>query len=129
METIDDYTIYCTPKQTKAALELGAKIVIFSNKGQISDETAKRWNMFNVGIVTYRLPTTEEMIGWLEEQGVKCFVLQDIYDDDSYNIQINKELIRTGHPQYNYPLSYNSRKEATLAVIDAALEYLSNNKK
>lgn len=130
------YTIYCTPEQTRQAFELGAPIDIFGY-GDLGDAEDKILKLNNQCIIEREddnsvtvsfLPTAEQMLNWLEEQGVKCFVLQDMYDDNTYNIQINKELIRTGHSQYNYPLTHNSRKEATLSAIDAALEYLISNK-
>lgn len=116
---MNDYTIYCTPEQARRALELNAPI-----KVTFLDIP----NKFEYEGCPLEIPTSEQMINWLEGQGIKCFVLPDMYDDDSYNIQINKNLITTGHSQYDYPLSYNSRKEATINVINMALEYLSQNK-
>ena len=66
MESISDYSIYCTEEQTKKALELGAPINF-------------RWlyhgipfhKEVNIEYGHYaEIPTTEEMVGWLEEQGV-----------------------------------------------------------
>lgn len=125
------YTIYCTEAQTKKALELGAPIenhnYTFGNN-ETCTYLGKDYTKQPALDWFAQQPTAEQMLGWLEEQGVKCFICQDMYDDDSYNIQINNKLVRTGHPQYNYPLSYHFRKEATLAAIDAALEYLVDNK-
>lgn len=121
---MNEYAIYCTEVQTKKALELGAPIEAqeYCPIGGLDND----W--FAKGRYCFHIPTAEEMIGWLEKQGVNCFILRDMYDDDAYNIQINEKLITTGHPQYNYPIPYDSRKEATLAAIDAALEFLSNKK-
>lgn len=110
---MNDYTIYCTEEQTKKALELGAPIKMTLLEGNQLRPIQ---------------PTAEQMLGWLEEMNIKCFIIPDIYKDDSYNIQINDKLVTTGHSQYNYPLTYDTRQEAIIAVIDAALEYSSNQK-
>lgn len=113
------YTIYCSEQQTKRALELGAPIE------PTGIYQVNAW--LEINGATYIIPTVEQMITWLEERNIKCFIIPDIYEDDSYNIQINDKLVTTGHSQYSYPC-YDTRKEATLAVIDAALEYLTNQK-
>lgn len=120
MKTISDYTIYCTPEQTKKALELGAPIKYTLER--LIDSCFKPI-----------IPTAEQMISWLEEQGMLIdvsFIGTDkpkmqgdkIFIYHVFDLNEWKELI---------PFSriYSSRKEATLASIDAALEYLSNNKK
>lgn len=114
MEFITQYTIYCTPEQTKKALELGAPIMNghYYHKICIINDN------------DYATPTAEEMIGWLEER-------EEISD-----LHIFKPAIRwtfelytsNGGGKNNHPL-FNTRKEATLAAIDAALEYLERQKK
>lgn len=104
MKTIDDYTVYCTEAQTKKALELGAPIEYDSELPSI-----------------VLCPTAEQMIGWLRSKGFRFKITEfeegtlwkvahgdwfDFSDDDGVN-----------------------PKEATLAAIDAALEYLMNKKK
>lgn len=64
MKTISDYTIYCTPEQTKKALELG--VPIEKKEIQVCDNAK---NFFWHDDFYYNYPTAEEMIGWLEEQG------------------------------------------------------------
>ena len=56
MEKMEKYTIYCTEAQTKKALELGAPI-----------QTIKK-PQYSVGLIAK--VTAEQMIGWLEEQGI-----------------------------------------------------------
>lgn len=109
MKTIKDYTIYCTTEQTKKALELGAPIEEFnvsSIKGQKS----------------YNYPTAEQMIGWLEEQEDidLISICKSSFGDWDYFI-FSKTAEIAVHARV-----YDSRKEATLAAIDAALEYLSS---
>lgn len=121
------YTLYCSLEQTKKALELGAPI-------ERGHEGSK---YFNIGVPTFYnendeicrvknsvvfVPTAEEMLGWLAEQGLA------IDTEWSWNGQVTmwvwynpeKELIYTSHA--------NSLKEATLAAIDSALEYLKQQK-
>lgn len=148
MKTISDYTIYCTPEQTKKAFELGAPIRNFITKEEskrlvdkarlenrieeYENELAK-YHQTIIGDMVYCYPTAEQMISWLEEQGMLIdvsFIGTDkpkmqgdkIFIYHVFDLNEWKELI---------PFSriYSSRKEATLASIDAALEYLSNNKK
>lgn len=97
------YEIRCTPEQTRKAIELGAPI-----------------------------PTAEQMLGWLEEQGLhinfdttseedinNCLIIKwEYFIYNKYHDIINDQY-------YEYP----TRKKAILAAIDAALEYLSNTTK
>lgn len=119
------YTIYCTEEQTKKARELGAPIEIKS-----IEEAPKDWQgkAFFTGMSTCaKLSTAEQMLNWLEEQGL--FVgTQRIKNADKtftyyYNISDNDcENINNGM------WMYKTNKEATLAAIDAALEYLIKEK-
>lgn len=110
---MNQYTIYCTETQTKKALELGAPIR-YVLIGPIGKDIKK-----------YLEPTAEQMIGWLEEQNIAI-------DLHTY-FKVNNS--RINHYEYTVTDStrvFNgskiTRKEATLAAIDAAMEYLSNNK-
>ncbi|MCQ2257866.1 MAG: hypothetical protein MJZ41_07735 [Bacteroidaceae bacterium] len=135
MKTISDYTTYCTPEQTKKALEFGAPIEAnkdYSN-GNLPETLCIYGDIINkdvygIGECTIlHIPTTCQMIGWLEEQGIQisimfCYQVSSLrwnYDLD------NNNMILFEHNSIGYP----TRKEATLAAIDAALEYLTNNKK
>lgn len=111
------YTIYCTPEQTMKALELGAPIQFAS----INDIRLGRYIEVESNNEAYGIPTAEQMIGWIEE-----------------NKYMTIEVVRTcvGYRYFAYFVvgreiggRYDTRSEATIAAIDAALEYLSNNKK
>lgn len=115
------YILFCTPEQTKKALELGAPIEqVFYNV--VTKEALKRYNLVFIAGKEYKIPTAEQIIGWLEEQlNVREIFIRrcgnwryEIYIDPHYHLEEN---------------GFASRKEATLAAIDAALEYLTNNKK
>ncbi len=132
MKTLDEYTIYCTEEQTKKFIELGAPII-------------KRWcyedsfipfphiaefvinDDYYAGLRRFRgyatIPTAEQMINWLEtQQGItEIFITIDL-QDWIYAI-IGKESVINGYEHFS------SRKEATLAAIDAVLEYLIKNRK
>ena len=118
--TMNRYALYCTAEQTKKAIELGAPIE--KKEIQLCDN-AKHFFWYD-GFY-YNYPTAEEMIGWLEEQESICSI--EINNDTinkvwMYFLYTNKE--ETTEWKSLFP----SRKEATLAAIDAALDYLSNNK-
>lgn len=110
MKTISDYTIPCTPEQTKKAFELGAPI----NKRYTNYDSFFECFLDN--------PTAEQMIGYLEEKHSLQF-LTGVDDEDKFFFNVY-------HTEgYIESRGCNSRKEATLAAIDAALEYLINKKK
>lgn len=121
MKTMSDYNVFCTPEQTKKALELGAPI-----------ETYSGGDVEYVGINDCKriIPTTEQMIGWLEEQ--RCIIEISIWNG-YHNGTLYWHYDLCG---YNHTFIFNddinefeSRKEATLAAIDAALDYLISRKK
>lgn len=118
---MNKYTIYCTAEQTKKARELGAPIEVKS----IEDAAKENYGRaYFTGMATYaKFPTAEQMIGWLEEQ-------EEISDLHIYKMILSwtfELYASNGDGKNEHPL-FQSRKEATLAAIDAALEYLSNNK-
>lgn len=115
MKTISDYTIRCTPAQTRKALELGVPIEsgndvnIYDNKEDTN--------------LLYKFPTAEQMIGWLEEQGVTFEVIlasKKFVYFTMWRIDDRGARPIVGRSASDFP----SRSEATLAAIDAALEYL-----
>lgn len=123
---MDEYTILCTEAQTKKALKLGAPIEI-----KTIEEAPKDWQgkAYFTGMATCaKLPTAEQMIGWIEsistiqlqieKQMIGCSV--------RYRIWVRDKCV----PFSNIikMQNYHSRKEATLAAIDATLEYLGNKK-
>lgn len=110
---MDKYKIYCTEEQTEKALELGAPIEVdfqFNSKTAIINKKA------------YVLPRAEEIIGWLEEQESfsNICVRKTMGGNHSSACYCNGETLLNK--------VFSSRKDATLAAIDVALEYLINNK-
>ena len=117
------YEIRCTEPQTRKAMELGAPIQRERIGKCITVDIPRLTNNQEERESDYVLPTAEQMIGWLEEQGVQITSHASIFKDWSC---------------FCYPEDTNlffqgkwvdSRKEATLAAIDAALEYLTNKMK
>lgn len=103
---MNEYTIYCNPIQTRKALELGAPIHYVIG-GSIWKDRKK-----------YLEPTTEELMGWLREEKNIFFAIKKV--GECNYVTIGDLKLRK---------SYDTYKEAILAAIDAALEYLINNKK
>lgn len=121
MKTISDYTIYCTPRQTKKALKLGASLKTFIHV-EPEFSMANGCLPYPEEIEMYEYPTAEQMIGWIEQNTLfEC-------------IQVSVDAKPTNWMYANYYGKdncisldrFSSRKEATLAAIDAALEYLTN---
>lgn len=123
------YTIYCSEEQTKKALGLGAPI----ERGHESSR------YFNIGVPTFFdendeicrvknsvifIPTAEQTIGWLEEQGIWIHFCKPNQRPEllSFSVSNIKEPFR----RVFVGGEYNSRKEATLAAIDAALDYMAH---
>lgn len=120
---ITKYSIPCTPEQTRKARELGAPIEVKS-----IEDAPKEWygKAYFTGMSTCaKIPTAEEMIGWLEEQEdieeITILRHRAFLPSWAYLVTIKQD---TGLSPKNI---YSSRREATLAAIDAALEYLLNN--
>lgn len=111
---MNSYKIPCTEEQTKKALNLGVPIKKISHYYNGEE--------FYSNDKTYLIPTAEEMIGWLEEQDVYINVC---WEDCIYYVQIRS--VDKGYIGIGDTI-YTSRKEATIAAIDVALEYLTNNK-
>lgn len=115
---MNKYTNFCTPEQTKLALELGAPIekdiyvpiIRYEGIGYFVDKQ-KRF--------AYHIPTTDQMIGWLEEQGLIFCTYKPI---DKWVIDIS------GDDFCLMIEECNSRKEATLAAIDVALGHLKKSR-
>ncbi len=117
---MERYTIYCTEEQTKKALELGAPIEVGTEKCTLPDNIMFiKKGQYHVAAI---IPTAEQMIGWLDEQGI-MFNLK--HQKDGYcliSIETEKEIIKMDIDGSIY------RNTATLAAIDSALDYLSKNK-
>lgn len=126
IESMNKYTIYCTEEQVDKAYELGAPITELPFSLEIQQDTLDKYHMTRVNGAYYEIPTAEQIIGWLEEQD----------DIEEITIQRNRAFRSWAYlvtNKRNKLVSskniYQSRKEATIASIDAALEYLTNNKK
>ena len=109
-KVMSDYSLYCTPEQTKKALELGAPITV----NAITDEP----------MLIY---TAEQMRGYLlKEHGI--FPVVDMTNSVSFEYGF-VSMLKMENNAKRFVGIYPSNEEATLAAIDAALEYLTNNKK
>lgn len=123
---MNEYTIYCTEEQTKKALELGAPIQFAS----INDIRLRRYIEVESNNKVYVIPTSEQMIGWLEDNKLIIQIECSEYCDYFYRIKRITYYQESGDYELNnvdYVYDFSSRKEATLAAIDAGLDYLSNN--
>lgn len=106
---MNQYTIYCTEEQTKKALKLGAPIITFEVEREALEGTYKHEG------VMYFQPSAEQLLNWLDFKGVIC----EIYYRGKWYYDVQG---------LGNNVSFSSRREATLAAIDTALEYLINNK-
>ena len=110
---MDKYIILCTEEQIRKAYELGAHI----NFDYYADDFQ---NAIKVSNKLYaEVPTAEEMIGWLEEQGYYIEIRKSFIADF-------QSLVHNDHITIFYGECFLSRKEATLVAIDAVLDYLEN---
>ena len=117
---MNKYTIHCTEEQTKKALELGAPLIKYNCY------IHRFVNPCGVGKESYIIPTAEQMIGWLEEQeNIKEVIIYCDVTGLNWSFEGYKD---NGNYAFVSSNSYTSRKEATLAAIDATLKYLSNKK-
>lgn len=107
---MDEFTIWCTPEQARKALELGTLL----QYATIADK--KRRCFVNLNKECYALPTAEQMIGWLEEQGFDITI-------SSFSSAIDYEHVGI------LGIYTGPRSEVTIAAIDAALEYLLTKNK
>ena len=123
---MENYTIYCTKEQIEKAIKLGASIKI-NHYPPINGENfmwlsppedAIAWN----NSTNCLIPTAEQMRGWLESGDIiDC--IDVVHEEDGFVFYVEADGIyslRQG--------GYLSRPEATLAAIDAALDYLIKSK-
>lgn len=112
---MEKYSIFCSEEQTRKAMALGAPI----RKKVYPIEILNKCNLFSHHGQIRIIPTTEEMIGWLEEQKTITAINIDYYVTGNAWACWIKFKEGTLNKQ-----DFSSRKEATLAAIDAALDYL-----
>lgn len=120
---MNKYIIYCTEDQTKKAIKLGAPIKTLVYKEDYDGVKHYISIKKEYTVYQYAIPTAEQMVNWLEEQ-------KEISDLHIFKPAIcwTFELyLYNGDGKNNHPL-FNSRKEATFAAIDAALDYLEKQK-
>lgn len=120
-----DYTIYCTEEQTKKALDLGAPIKQEYIGKCITEGLPRVGCNTEEDVKDYLCPTAEQMIGWLEEQDAVCGIVINYFHGVTLNHWAFWAKMKD---QVFMNEECNSRKEATLAAIDAALDYLHNIK-
>lgn len=127
------YEIYCSEEQSEKAYKLGAPL----NKAYRQDGTRKLWytlpyndpNWQNCD--AYYIPTAAQMIGWLEsKKGLKYFCVEKDYDLESekYSDTYSWRVVFNDTSFFSEDC-YETRQEATIAAIDAALEYLTEKSK
>ena len=120
---MDNFTIHCTEEQTKKALELGAPIEALYSKADYLQRIPTVSIKGEYVTYDYFIPTAEEMIGWLEEQdNIKSV---EVTQSFGWHYRVKR---KSNDAENWIRGDCRNRKEATLAAIDAALEYLTNNK-
>lgn len=117
---MDRYTIYCTEEQTRTALALGAPIIKNPYAPIIRYETCG-WIIDDNKEFVYLIPTADQMTGWLEEQEQSIEVSRLYRKNPNWAAFVNDTQIIGKY--------YPTRKEAILAAIDAALDYLIKTEK
>lgn len=126
---MDDYTILCTKEQTKKALALGAPIKInhyLPTNGEkfmwlSPPKNATVWNNSTNCII----PTTKQLIEWLEEQGFYLDAVSNSITSSSSDYYAEAHY---RHEWHYCKAGLSSYKKAILDAIDAALNYLENLK-
>ncbi len=139
-ETIDmkQFTIYCTEEQCEKALKLGAPIhesmsrynarISYKNieDGKESNEEYLKQGIAIIGnsitARAYNIPTAEQMVGWIDEQHLQVTLYVNCYNKWCAYVYTTD-----GH-LYITTNWFDTRKGATIAAIDAALDYLTNKK-
>lgn len=120
---MEQFETYCTEEQTKKAFELGAPLKqVFYNV--VTKDALERYNLVLIDGKEYKIPTAGQMIEWLEKRGIsEILVIKSSFVGKIWGFGISDQNgFITGNTK-----DLNSRKEATLAAIDASLEYLTNN--
>lgn len=131
MKYISDFTISCTEEQTRKALELGAPIQLWSEyyKNQEHDfklDTPIPCRQFTNGYCAASCPTAEQLIGWLRTKGCTPYVYPVMRDGRS--VLSARLLIKLDNGNSDSFYGFGEDYSIILAAIDAALEYLTNNK-
>lgn len=124
---MERYTIYCTPEQTRKALQLCApidKVPISGRENRpcffTKSPDEEGWNDCDA----YYCPTAEQMCGWLEEKHNMRFNIYRYGPKDNNDASI---YFREDRRETFYRIK-RSYKESLLAAIDEALDYLTSTK-
>lgn len=117
---MEKYTLYCNTEQTKKALELGAPIVKVDTRDKRLIYYGNLCYPRTEADYPYAIPTLEQMMGWLEEQGQTIEICRPYKDNPNWvafvgDVQVVGEY-------------FSTRKEAILRAIDSALIFLGNRK-
>lgn len=80
----------------------------------------EQYHLIKIGGKLFEIPTAEQMIGWLEEQGISVEITR--YDGELRALEYHLFGIKSCKALFSH------RKEATLAALAAALEYLATKK-
>lgn len=129
------YSIYCTEEQTRKAVGLGVPIKTFSQSFADEYRTSIIYDKYcSIPPIKREdcedeiyadIPTAEQMNRWLESQGIRLHIFP-IYREHDFRVGYKfscEEIERNMNSNI-----YDCYKEAILAAIDAALEYLENQK-
>ena len=122
---MDEYAIYCTSEQVKKALEFGAQIKYANAYNAYLPHTMIDFvgESGKMECAQFVIPTAEQMIGWLEEQDcIRCVEVTKIFE---WHYRVKKKYDDVDDWIQG---SCQTRKEATLAAIYAALEFIQNLK-
>lgn len=129
-KSIDEYTIHCTAEQAKKALKLGASIE-FEQTFRYNWKDGKREPYPDIevdknGEPILIKPTAEQMIGWLEEKGFLFYICKDPVNENVWDYSICYKTIKN---KIIGAINFKIKREATLAAIDVALDYLDKQQK
>lgn len=120
------YTNYCTEEQIRKAFELGAPIEILPNYTEFRGFPFVKCQDGNERPCVP--PTAEQMIGWLEEQEEIFEIDISVWYPEGYERVWCFDIRDKYRLHLCFHKEFESRKEATIAAIDAALEYLIQRK-
>lgn len=119
------FTIFCTPKQAKKALELGAPIKTVKTVRTKNTVLSEDIIEYDEDTFTYAIPpTAEEMEGWLLENGITLCITVLTKNIIDYALRKVNER-GTIDVTCRSSRDYSTLKEATLAAISTALDYLT----
>lgn len=127
IEIMNRYTIHCTPEQTKKAIELGAQIVILPNYTEYRVFPLVKCKDGNERPCV--IPTAEQMRGWIMYNGAIDFYVDRDLDEELNYCDTYGYVVAFDDENRFVGTGFNSYIEATLAAIDAAFEYLEEQKK